>query len=105
MQTYLAQLKLPGSVDAINDPVGAQFPDLASVVNQATPIVLMICGLLLFGYLLWGGFDYLTAMGDPEKAAAGRARITYAVLGFVVVFGAYWLTQIISYMFGNLGIF
>lgn len=105
MPTYLAQLTLPGSLNAINDPVGAQFPDLASVVNQATPIVLMIAGFLLFGYLLWGGFEFLTAMGDPEKAAAGRARITYAVVGFVIVFGAYWLTQIISYMFGNLGIF
>jgi len=46
----------------------------------------------------------LTAMGDPKKAAAGRQKITYAVLGFIIIFVSFWLVQIIDYIF-KLGVY
>lgn len=97
-------LKLPGA-DIPNPPgFKAEFTDLSSIVTQAIPILFSIAGILLLLYLLLGGFNYLTAMGDPKKAAAGRQKITYAILGFIIIFVSFWLVQIIDYIF-KLGVY
>jgi len=81
-----------------------RFTTLSSLITVALPYLFSIAGLILFAYLVWGGFDYLTSMGDPKKAEAGKNKITYAVLGFIIIFASYWLVQIISRLF-NLGIY
>lgn len=96
----LAQvIKLPGG-QTITGPLPAnRFPNLSSLITNALPIVFGIAGLILFVYLVWGGFDYLTSMGDPKKAEAARGKLTNAVLGFVIIFVSYWIVQLIIYVF------
>ena len=102
----LAQcLKLPGVSTCVTGPLpSGRFTTLSSLITVALPYLFSIAGLILFAYLVWGGFDYLTSMGDPKKAEAGKNKITYAVLGFIIIFASYWLVQIISRLF-NLGIY
>ena len=97
----LAQhLILPGGQD-IQGPLkdSKNFTNLASVVNNAIPVVFSIAGILLLLYLIWGGFDFLTSMGDPKKADSARGKITNALLGFLLIFAAYWIVQIINFVF------
>jgi hypothetical protein len=91
---------LPGNV-AIEGPSGFLFADatLAGVVSKSLVLVFPIAGLLLFAYLVWGGFDFLTSMGDPKKAEAGKHKITNAVIGFLLIFAAYWIVQLVDYFF------
>ncbi|MDX1372663.1 MAG: hypothetical protein R3321_09345, partial [Nitrososphaeraceae archaeon] len=58
----------------------------------------------LLGYLILGGFNYLTSMGDPKKAEQGKQRITYAILGFLIIFVSFWIVQIADYVF-KLGVY
>lgn len=102
----LLSLKLPGG-ETINAPAdfkADKFTNLSSIVSEALPYIFAISGLLLFAYLVWGGFDFLTAMGDEKKAEAARGKITYAILGFIIVFAAYWLVQIADTIF-KLGVY
>lgn len=97
-------LQIPGSngtVTTIDGPTGfnPNFTNLASLVNAAQTYILPVAGILLFLFLIWGGFDFLTAMGDPKKAEAARNKITYALIGFVIIFGAYWIVQLVTYLF------
>ena len=46
--------------------------------------------------VLVGGFQILTAAGDPEKFKTGRKTILYAVVGFAVVFLANSIVPIIQ---------
>lgn len=100
-----AQVKLPDGT-TVEGPEGFNFAgkNLSDVVSAAVPYLFAIAGMLLLGYLIWGGFNYLTAMGDPKKAAAGKAKITNAIIGFVLIFSAFWITQIINLVF-KLGIY
>lgn len=91
-------------VGTISDPVGNQFSNLASVVSVFFRYVFAFAGIALLLYLLLGGFSYLTAMGDPKKAESGKQKITYAIIGFIVIFAAFWLTQLVDYIF-HLGIY
>lgn len=103
-------LKLPGPSGTptveIPTPPGfkTEFTTLSSIMTQVLPLLFSIAGLLLLLYLLWGGFNYLTSMGDPKKAAVGKQKITYAVLGFLIIFISFWLVQILDYVF-KLGVY
>jgi len=96
----------PGGNYEIEGPtgIGDRFPTLSSLVTNALPIIFSIAGAILFIYLIWGGFDFLTSMGDPKKAESGKNKITSAIVGFIIIFTAFWITQIIDYLF-KLGIY
>lgn len=81
-----------------------RFPNLSSLVTNALPILFPVAGVILFAYLIWGGFDFLTSMGDPKKVESGKGKITNAVIGFIIIFAALWLTQILDKIF-KLGIY
>ena len=97
-------LKLPGASESIEGPSGIQeeFPDLslASLLNKAIPLIFTFAGLALFGYLIYGGFKYLLALGDEQSIGEARGTITNALIGFVVVFAAYWLTKLFGAILG-----
>jgi len=51
--------------------------------------------------LIAGGFQLLTSAGDPEATKKGYAKITWSIIGFLVIFISYWLIQIMEYIFGT----
>ena len=73
---------------------------IADIVNAAVPYVFTFAGLLLLIYLIYGGYGLMTSGGDPKKTAAAREKITYALVGFLVVFTAFWVTQILARILG-----
>ncbi len=42
----------------------------------------------------------ITSAGNPEKQKEGSAMITGAVMGFVIIFGAYWIVQLLEWILG-----
>lgn len=108
-QTNIA-LKLPGTSGTpveISGPTGAKDSlldpsknlTLADLVNAALPLVFLAAGLALFGYLLYGGFKYLTSLGDDAAIAEAKGTITYALIGFGLVITAYFITKIFAALF------
>lgn len=100
---FAQKLVLPGETgnSVVEGPLkDSKFSDLASVVNAAQTFIFPIAGVLLLAYLVWGGLNYITSAGDPKKAESARAKITHAVVGFIIIFVAYWVVQIVNYVFG-----
>ncbi len=81
-------------------------PDLADkklgeiVYNVVSDYILPAAGIVLFMYILFGAFEVMTSAGNPKSIASGKGKITNAVLGFAIIFVAYWLVQIIATAFG-----
>jgi len=96
----LQSLTLPGPGEQIiSGPT--DFPDLGSIVSTLLgQYVFFFAGLILLFMLIMGGFQMMTSAGDPEKVKAGQGKITTAVIGFLIVFVAYWLMQIIETVLG-----
>jgi len=72
---------------------------LAGLTNALLPIVITAAGLILFGMLVFGGFTMLAGAADKESQEKGKKMITSALTGFVIVFVAYWLAQILQVIF------
>lgn len=82
------------------DPLKNKFDSPAAIISELLPYILTFAGLILFAMLIMGGFTMMTATTDPKKAEAGKERITTAIIGFVIIFAAYWISQIIEIIFG-----
>ena len=42
----------------------------------------------------------MLSRGDPKTTTEAKARITNALLGFVIIFFAYWVVRLIGLIFG-----
>lgn len=68
--------------------------------STALKFVFPAAGILLLFYLVIGGFSLMSSAGDPKAAQAAKGRITSALIGFVIVFAAYWIVQIVGIILG-----
>lgn len=98
-------LTIPGECNGecvINPPEGfkGEFTDIGSVISALLPYVFVLAGLILFVFLIFGGFELLMSAGNPDKVKSAQGKITSAIIGFVIIFIAYWLVQILQVIFG-----
>jgi len=73
---------------------------IGPLVSAGINAVIIIAGLLVFIYLVWGGIEWLTSGGDKEKYESARNRITAAVIGLVIVVAAWAIMSLIGNFFG-----
>ncbi len=73
---------------------------LGSILSRAITFVFIFAGFGLFIMLLAGGFTFLTSAGDPKQLEKGQQQLTNALLGFLIIFVAYWLVQALGYILG-----
>lgn len=66
-------------------------PDRQSQVNFVWRIVLnlvedmlQVVGYVAVGYVMYGGFLYMTSAGSPDTATRGRRTVTNALIGLAV---------------------
>ena len=78
---------------------GGDFETLGGIISAFLPYMLTIAGLILFGMLVMGGFTMLAGAADKESQEHGKKQITSALVGFFVIFLAYWIAQILQVIF------
>lgn len=69
------------------------------VANVGLNIVLSATGIIAVGVMVYGGFVYLTAQGDPSRAKRGRDVILYGLVGLAVTLLAF---AIVAFVTANL---
>jgi hypothetical protein len=98
MVNMLAQVDI-GST--FNSPIG-QTLGLADLVSIFLSNAIIIAGVIMLFLLIFGGISIMMGAGrdNPEATARGRQAATSAVIGFILIFAAYWIIQIIEFMTG-----
>jgi len=67
----------------------------ATFFDHTTDMIFGIAGIVAFFYLVYSGFVYLTAGGNPDAAKKGQQGILNAVIGIVIIGIAYGLVTVI----------
>ena len=73
--------------------------DVGPFISQLLQYALILGGLILLAMIISAGFTILTSAGDPKKVDAGKATLTHAAVGFLILFTTYWLAQILQVVF------
>lgn len=74
--------------------------NLSDLVNKVLTFFIPFAALVLFGVLVWGGYDFLLSQGVPEKVKAGRAKITAGLIGFGLLISSYVIVKLIASILG-----
>jgi len=82
---------IPTTTPPFNDPEHFKLGDALSIFGQ---VALYTGGFLMFFWAVWGVFDYLRAEGNKEGLAKARKKIQWAIVGFVILILAFFMSDI-----------
>lgn len=63
-------------------------------------IIMVLAGYVAVAYVMWGGFNYLTATGDSGKTASAKRTITNALIGLLISLSAVAIIYFIGGVYG-----
>lgn len=85
---------------------GNKFPttmeEIGPLISRFINIAFIAAGIILLFFFIVGGISLISGAGsdNPEQLEKGKKAITSALIGFVVVFAAYWIVQLIQVITG-----
>lgn len=88
------KLKFQGST------ANSEYSGAGSLINNILPNVYIAGGVVIFFMILVGGFTIISNAGNADKIKDGTKTITSAIMGLLVLFGSYWIIQIIQVITG-----
>lgn len=58
--------------------------DLINDTNKIINVVIGVLGVVAVAVVIYGGFLFLTAQGDPGKIKKGKDSITWGIIGLII---------------------
>jgi len=76
---------------------------VGSFIGNLVSAGIVIAGIIMVFLFIGGGLMMIASAGsgDAQGAAKGKQAVTWAIVGFIVVFTAYWIIRIIEIWSGN----
>lgn len=90
-------LTLPGG-QIINSPT-PQYNNLGQVLSGVFNVIFYLAFFLMFFWMAWGVFQYIFAGGEKDKLGKARSRITWAIVGFILIAIAFVLKDYLEGIF------
>lgn len=87
------------SIDFPSTFAGLSSQDLKITIGNIVKIILGFLGIFTVLLMLWGGFMWMTSMGNEDKISQAKKIISAATVGLVIVFAAY---SIATFVVSNL---
>jgi hypothetical protein len=77
----------------------ADAPDVSKIENFATNVItvlITLAGLLAAGFFVYGGINYISSSGHPERLDRAKKTIIFSAIGLAICIGAYILTNVVT---------
>ena len=82
-----------GSAD-LQNPLGNK--DLMDLINDILGVLLVFAVPIIVFFIIFAGFKYVTARGNPGEIETANKALLYAGIGGVLILGARVLLEVIS---------
>jgi len=73
---------------------------LLNTIYTVTNWIFYIMTLVAVLMIVFGGFTYITAAGDPAKAGKGKSILTYAIIGLAIALVAKLIPSLVRFILG-----
>jgi amino acid transporter len=77
------------------DPSGTGDVTITTIIGRLISAILGVTGSIALLMFVYGGFLWLISGGEAEKVKKGKEVMKWAVLGLVVIVGAYMIVSMI----------
>ena len=92
-------LTLPGG-ETIQAPGGVPNVGINPILQFTVTTLFVFAIVLTLFFLILGGISFITSGGDKQKVVSARLRLTYAVVGLIIIFLSFFIVNIIGGFFG-----
>lgn len=78
-----------GIYNPVIGPLGRDEPTevFAALMAKILSSLFIIGALMLIFMIVWAAYDWITAGGEAQRLEAAQKRLTYAIIGFVLLVG------------------
>ncbi len=75
---------------------------VGTLVSTIVAGAIALAGVILLILLISGGIGIIAGAGNdnPQQVESGKKAVTSAILGFILVFAAYWIVKLIEIVTG-----
>ena len=70
---------------------------LSSIIGVVISAALALIGALFLSLMIYAGYHWMTARGEEEKVEKAKDTINRAIVGLIIVVGAYVIWKFIFY--------
>ena len=101
-------------IGPINPPKGVALYNIQAVapgtpsigilrfISNALKFFAVLCGLLVFFNILYAGYEYITGAGKTDVHVKVRERLTWSLIGLILLIAAYMIAALIGlFIFGD----
>lgn len=81
-----------------------KFKNLTSFFLELVNVVIQYGALLIVLMLVFAGFKFVVAQGNPEKVSEARTMLTWIIVGAFVLLGVFVIRAAICGTIGQLGV-
>jgi len=87
-----------GTESNLTEPANIGTKYISAIITGA----ISVAGIILLFLLIGGGIGMISGAGksDPQTVEKGKKAATSALIGFIVVFSAYWIVKLIETITG-----
>lgn len=78
------------------DPLSSSISTVPDFFRAIIEILLVFAIPFVVFFIVWAGFLYVTARGNPQKIAQAHSALLYAIIGGLLILGANLLLDIIT---------
>lgn len=86
-------------VTAPKDVPTGGLTNLQVFISNTLLLFITIGCFLIVIYIVWAGIQWITSGGDKAKLTAARSKLTWAIIGLVVIFSSFFIISSIGFFF------
>ena len=78
---------------------------MSETVGMVISVFLSLLGVIFVVYIIWAGYNWMTAGGNEEKVTKAKTTLTRAVIGLIITISAYsiWFFIFMKLIYGSTG--
>lgn len=74
----------------------------SNIIENLVTTAVIIAGVGLLFMIMISGYQFISSSGgDPKSKEAARNRLTWGIIGFIIVFAAFWFIQLLEAVTGD----
>lgn len=84
----------------VTAPAGLPKPGTENTIISNALTIFITAGIIITVIMvIYAGIKWVTSGGDKQKLASARARLTWAIIGLVIILVSFFIISIFSYVF------
>ena len=86
---------LTTNLSDVNADASLGSEDLTATIGKLISALLSVLGVIFLLLIIWAGFTWMTAQGDPKKVDKAKDILITSVVGLIILLSAYAISTFV----------